>query len=378
MMEGDVVRITLDLTAEMDFRFQASISIGSCNLWSTSDLYGINALKVYSGDTRFSIDIPISELAGRTTLAMRLSTRAPSLDGSNPDAMNKVSITLGIPLMLERLAAFTPNFPPEALAGRTAVTSLISLDHTVRYANDTGTPSSGFTFHSLSAQVFSDNTVTFILSFSTERVFQVGIVTSYDDTGYGTFGPGTQSWAVSYPFYQLSSSYGITYQFHEVDNPANSGFLHVSGDTLGALMEQKTTGSEDPALSPGTVVNRTPLTAPLILDCSVNYVSVDGSPTTGFTAHSLSGQVFSDDTVTFVLTFSAADAFYISAFEPPNGQSFAQLSVSPEETSCTFTISASALADIKEFTVKFYSVQNFSNSGYLHIRGDNLRRSLSL
>lgn len=237
LMEGEVVRFTVRLLAELEFKFYASITIGSGHLWSSGDRYGYEALKVYPGDTRLLIDIPLSELAGRTTLWMQFTTRSPSLDGSDADIINQARVHLGIQTILETLSAAGP-LPEEAHAQRTPLSAPIDLPCSTNYTGSDGIPSSGFRFYGLTAQLFSDNTVTFILSFAAEGTFIVSLFEPPSGTRFGqiTANSETPGWTLTLPFSQVATLSGLTAKFYQNGNYANTGFLYVSGDDLHSIL----------------------------------------------------------------------------------------------------------------------------------------------
>ena len=236
-MEGDVVRFTVRLLAELEFKFYASIAIGSGNLWSSGDQYGYEALKVYPGDTELLIDIPLSELAGRTTLWMQFTTRSPSLDGSDADIINQARIYLGIQTVLETLSAAEP-LPEAAYAQRTPLAPPVELPCRTDYTGSDGRPSSGFRFYGMTAQLFSDNTVTFVLRFAAEGTFRVSLFEPPSGTDFGQIiaNSVTNGWTITLPVSQVAALNGLTAKFYQSNNYANCGFLYISGEDLRSVL----------------------------------------------------------------------------------------------------------------------------------------------
>lgn len=111
-----------------------------------------------------------------------------------------------------------------------------------------------------------------------------------------------------------------------------------------------------------------PIGTAVVLSFIPTYTNNVGEPSRGIEFTELTATKSANGTVTFMLRFSIGQSFRYNVFEPPNGDSIAQGTVSASQMSLSFSMSETSLSRIREgITIKFFNYGNDPNSACLWI-----------
>jgi len=249
----------------------------------------------------------------------------------------------------------------------------IPLSYEAEYVNNDGSPCSNIHFTGLSAIQSTDGTTTFTVSYTATSNFAVRI-------------SDAQDWIHALPEAAMGSQNSFSFrlsaaQLLPLHSLTITFYSPISGSDL-ELRSQLFLAAEDllrlqSGLSGSAQVSSNS-PQPVELEYTTKYENQNGEPSSGFTFHNVTAVQSTGGTVTFTVTFTAEEAFKLSVFEPPSVQQFAILSVTPRDSSATFTIDADDLYNISGMTIMFYTTRGYGagNSGLLYIDGDALRGAL--
>lgn len=229
LMEGNILRLTIHFALESDFYMNATEASPSDDRW----LLIPNSTKTIftPQQTECTFDVPLSELKA-DRIKVSLWRHLPIPDGLRDVTEDYAYMDISIPLVTSLLnTSVAPSTPVNTSS---PVTPVLSLPSFVSYTGTDGLPCTGFTFWSVTAQVFSDDTVTFTITFTVEAPFNLSCFQPPNGTLYeiSSFPPGYHSWSLSIPISQLSATDGISFKFYQENLYANCGFVHIPGDVL--------------------------------------------------------------------------------------------------------------------------------------------------